>query len=77
MWGGMKRIFEEKPDFVDWVLEEVRSNGPLTAREVEHHVPRDGTSEKDDNWGWNWSEVKMALTLNHRSPPPCSVATRM
>ncbi len=61
MWGGMKRIFEEKPDFVDWVLEEVRSNGPLTAREVEHHVPRDGTSEKDDNWGWNWSEVKMAL----------------
>jgi len=56
MWGGMKRIFDEKPDFVDWVLEEVRANGPLTAREVEHDVPRGR-----DNWGWNWSEVKMAL----------------
>ncbi|WP_344767214.1 winged helix-turn-helix domain-containing protein [Aeromicrobium panaciterrae] len=56
MWGGMKRIFDEKPEFVDWVLQEVRDNGPLTAREVEHDAPRD-----KDNWGWNWSEVKMAL----------------
>jgi uncharacterized protein YcaQ len=56
MWGGMARIAEEKPDFVAWVLDEVRANGPLTAREVEHDAPRD-----NDNWGWNWSEVKMAL----------------
>ncbi|MGH3458550.1 winged helix-turn-helix domain-containing protein [Aeromicrobium sp.] len=56
MWGNMARIIEQKPDFVAWVLEEVRTNGPLTAREVEHEAPRD-----NDNWGWNWSEVKMAL----------------
>ena len=56
MWGGMARIIQEKPDFVAWVLDEVRVNGPLTAREVEHDAPRD-----NDNWGWNWSEVKMAL----------------
>jgi uncharacterized protein YcaQ len=56
MWGNMARIIEEKPDFVAWVLDEVRANGPLTAREVEHDAPRD-----NDNWGWNWSEVKMAL----------------
>ncbi len=56
MWGGMARIIQEKPDFVAWVLDEVRANGPLTAREVEHDAPRD-----NDNWGWNWSEVKMAL----------------
>jgi len=56
MWGGMVRIFEEKPEFVEWVLEEVRANGPLTAREIEHDAPR-----QKDHWGWNWSEVKAAL----------------
>ncbi len=56
MWGSMARIGEEKPEFIDWVLEEVRAHGPLTAREIEHDVPRE-----KDNWGWNWSEVKMAL----------------
>lgn len=56
MWGNMARIIQDKPEFVAWVLEEVREKGPLTAREVEHDAPRD-----KDNWGWNWSEVKMAL----------------
>ena len=56
MWGGIARIIEEKPDLVGWVLEEVRANGPLTAREIEHDTPR-----AKDNWGWNWSEVKVAL----------------
>jgi uncharacterized protein YcaQ len=56
MWGSMTRIIQDKPEFVAWVLDEVRDKGPLTAREVEHDAPRD-----KDNWGWNWSEVKMAL----------------
>jgi uncharacterized protein YcaQ len=56
MWGGMIRIFEEKPEFVEWVLSEVRDRGPLTAREIEHDVPR-----TKEGWGWNWSEVKAAL----------------
>jgi len=56
MWGNMARIMRDKPEFVAWVLDEVRDKGPLTAREVEHDAPRD-----KDNWGWNWSEVKMAL----------------
>jgi hypothetical protein len=56
MWGSMARIIEEKPDLVAWVLDEVRENGPLTAREIEHDAPR-----SKDNWGWNWSEVKIAL----------------
>ena len=56
MWGSMARIIEEKPELVAWVLDEVRANGPLTAREVEHDAPRN-----KDNWGWNWSEVKIAL----------------
>lgn len=57
MWGSMARIIEDKPELVARVLEDVRANGPLTAREIEHDTPRD----QKDNWGWNWSEVKMAL----------------
>ncbi len=56
MWGGMTRVAQEKPEFVEWVLEEVRNRGPLTAREVEHHP-----QPVKDQWGWNWSEAKAAL----------------
>lgn len=56
MWGGIANIARARPEFVEWVLEEVRAHGPLTAREIEH----DATRERD-NWGWNWSEVKLAL----------------
>jgi uncharacterized protein len=55
-WGGMRRIAEEQPELVRWVLDEVRANGPLTAAEIEHDAPR-----QTDNWGWNWSVVKRAL----------------
>ena len=56
MWGGMRRIADEQPQFVAWVLDEVRRIGPVTAREIEHDVPR-----SRDHWGWNWSQVKLAL----------------
>jgi uncharacterized protein YcaQ len=56
MWGSMARIIEEKPDLVAWVLDEVRQKGPLTAREIEHDTDR-----TKENWGWNWSEAKIAL----------------
>lgn len=55
-WGGMRRIAVEQPQLVAWVLDEVRSRGPLTAAEIEHDAPR-----TKDNWGWNWSTVKQAL----------------
>lgn len=55
-WGSMRRLAERDPGFVDKILNEVRENGPLTAREVEHDAPR-----SKDNWGWNWSDVKVAL----------------
>jgi len=59
-WGGMRRILEERPDYVDLVRAEVEARGPMTAREVEvalaHDQPR-----RTDHWGWNWSEVKQAL----------------
>ncbi len=55
-WGGMRRIAEDKPAFVRWVLAEVRDRGPLAAGDIEHDAPR-----PTDGWGWNWSEVKRAL----------------
>jgi uncharacterized protein YcaQ len=56
VWRSVRRLSEEKPEFIQWVLEEVTDRGPLTAREIEHDVPR-----TKDHWGWNWSEVKIAL----------------
>jgi uncharacterized protein YcaQ len=55
-WGSMVRIVTEQPGLVAWVLDEVRTRGPLTAAEIEHDAPR-----RTDNWGWNWSVVKQAL----------------
>jgi uncharacterized protein YcaQ len=55
-WGSMRRLWTERPDFVTWVREEVETRGPLTTREIEYDVPR-----VRDSWGWNWSDVKIAL----------------
>ena len=59
-WGGMRRILEERPGFVDSVEAEVVARGPLTAREVERALEHD-QPRTNDHWGWNWSEVKRAL----------------
>ncbi|GAA1649648.1 winged helix-turn-helix domain-containing protein [Saccharothrix algeriensis] len=55
-WGGPRSIALQRPDFVAWVLQEVREKGPVTAAEIEQDVPK-----PKDNWGWNWSDVKKAL----------------
>ena len=55
-WGGVARIAQEQPKLIDWIRDEVRSEGPLTAAEVEADVPR-----RTGNWGWNWSAAKIAL----------------
>lgn len=50
------RIQRENPEFVDWVLSEVKRLGPVTTGDIEHDAPRPA-----GNWGWNWSMVKEAL----------------
>jgi uncharacterized protein YcaQ len=55
-WGGMRRIAVEQPKLVEWVRDEVRAGGPLTAAEIEHDAPRESI-----DWGWNWSAAKRAL----------------
>jgi uncharacterized protein len=61
-WGSMVRLAREKPEFVKWVLDEVRDKGPLTAGEIEGDMPR-----RTGHWGWNWSDAKIAIEwLFHR-----------
>jgi uncharacterized protein YcaQ len=55
-WGRMRRLARDKPEVVAWVLEEVAGRGPLTAREIKLDAPASRT-----DWGWNWSEAKVAL----------------
>ncbi|MDP9319448.1 MAG: winged helix DNA-binding domain-containing protein [Actinomycetota bacterium] len=56
VWGGVRRLSEEQPHFIEWVKQEVVDRGPLTARDIETDLPRE-----TGNWGWNWSQVKVAL----------------
>jgi uncharacterized protein YcaQ len=55
-WGRMERLARERPDFIKWVLAEVRDKGPMTASQIEGDVPR-----RTDHWGWNWSDAKVAV----------------
>jgi uncharacterized protein YcaQ len=55
-WGGVTRIANERPKLIEWVRDEVRVNGPITAAEMEADVPK-----RTGNWGWNWSDVKVVL----------------
>lgn len=50
------RIQREQPEFVEWVLQEVKRLGPVTTGGIEHDAPR-----PTGQWGWNWSAVKEAL----------------
>ena len=55
-WGAITRISRSRPDLVRWVLDEVRTKGPVTAADIEDDVP-----VRRDQWGWNWTEVKTVL----------------
>jgi uncharacterized protein YcaQ len=56
MWAGMQRVAREQPELVERVFAEVAERGPVTARQIEDDTERDRSQ-----WGWNWSEAKVAL----------------
>ncbi len=59
MWGGPAQVAVEHPEFVERVRAEVAQLGPITARELDAQL---GGEQRDRaNWGWNWSQTKMAL----------------
>src|SRR3954464_6123085 len=55
-WGRMAQLAREQPGYVEHVLDLVRHAGPLTAGEIAAEEKR-----SKDNWGWNWSNEKLAL----------------
>jgi uncharacterized protein YcaQ len=54
-WGGMRRIQRERPGYVEAVLEQVRTEGPIAASEFENDRPR-----RSGPW-WDWNDAKRAL----------------
>ncbi|HET7734710.1 MAG TPA: crosslink repair DNA glycosylase YcaQ family protein [Nocardioidaceae bacterium] len=50
-WG-----MRHNPTLASSLLDEVRADGAKTARDLDDGLPR-----KKDNWGWNWSDTKVAL----------------
>ncbi|KUG53815.1 cytoplasmic protein [Serinicoccus chungangensis] len=55
-----EQLRDEHPGLLEAVGEVVAEHGPLTAREVEVHLPH-GATRRTDHWGWNWSAVKTSL----------------
>jgi uncharacterized protein len=53
-WEGIERLGREHPDYVAAVLEDVRTLGPVTPRDVDDAPPPPGT------W-WEWGKAKLAL----------------
>ena len=56
VWGGIRRMRAEKPDFLALVLAEISARGPIAPSELSMRVGRTG-----DGWGWRWDEAKLAV----------------
>jgi len=54
VWKGVARFLRERRDFVDKVLEEISSRGPMAASELE-------MGHKGEGGWWGWSEAKRAV----------------
>jgi len=53
-WGSIERLGRERPDFIDHILNEVRTRGPLTVSDL------DAEERRSDAW-WGWRAEKLAL----------------
>ena len=67
-WGGVQRLAEEHPGYVDEVLAQVRARGPLSVSDLADAGSRGGSW-----WGWNlgrvaleWLYAKGDLAVHHR-----------
>jgi len=54
VWKGVARFLRERREFVDKVLDEIRTRGPLSASELE-------MGHKGEGGWWGWSEAKRAV----------------
>jgi hypothetical protein len=53
-WKGVMRFLRERRDFVDKVLDEIATRGPLSASELE-------MGQKGEGGWWGWSDAKRAV----------------
>ena len=53
-WKGIARFMRERRDFLDRVLDEIRTRGPLSASDLE-------MGHKGEGGWWGWSEPKRAV----------------
>jgi uncharacterized protein YcaQ len=56
IWKVFQEVLDEKPDYLDRVLDQVRVRGPIQTSDLEDP----GTKWGNDTM-WNWNEGKMAL----------------
>jgi len=82
---GFEKFLEKNPDYVDWVLNEVRARGPLTADDLPEpggmpklagvwNVSRD-PRRMSDKWGWGLA-VKTQVLEAHFGRGKLAVADR-
>lgn len=53
-WKGIAKFLRERRDFIDRVLDEIATRGPLSASELE-------MGHKGEGGWWGWSEAKRAV----------------
>jgi uncharacterized protein YcaQ len=58
-WGGIRRIANERPELLKGLLEDLTTDGPLTAAQLGERHERDAP-RRTGPW-WDWSDVKLAL----------------
>jgi uncharacterized protein YcaQ len=56
-WGGMRRVRREQPELLREILERVRAEGPLAARDLVDERPK-----RSGPW-WDWSDSKRAIEM--------------
>jgi uncharacterized protein YcaQ len=68
-WAGMRRLAREQPDVLDVVQGYVADHGPLTSAQIEAGLAdgvRPGRGARTE-WGWNWSDHKVAIEYLFRA----------
>ena len=68
-WGGVQRVADEHPGYIEEVLREVAEDGPLSVSDLADAGSRGGSW-----WGWNlgrvaldWLYLKGDLAVHHRN----------
>jgi uncharacterized protein YcaQ len=58
-WREVRQIAEVRPELLQAVLGVIHSKGAMTVRQIEEEFQEAPAGK--DNWGWNWSNVKLAV----------------